>query len=105
MPVRSSRRSAKVDLPWSMWAIMQKFLIKEGSILIPILSYVIFCLKAWVSINNPKNLDVEVLESGGDKHQHDTLMLDDYSVSLEFSISMLIRCFPYKWIATYAIPK
>src|SRR6266508_2221314 len=24
-PVRSSRRSASVDLPWSMWAMMQKF--------------------------------------------------------------------------------
>ena len=24
-PVRSSRRSARVDLPWSMWAMMQKF--------------------------------------------------------------------------------
>src|SRR5438552_1875938 len=27
-PVRSSRRSASVDLPWSMWAMMQKFRTK-----------------------------------------------------------------------------
>src|SRR5579871_1171075 len=26
-PVRSNRRSASVDLPWSMWAMMQKFRI------------------------------------------------------------------------------
>src|SRR5690606_9003738 len=25
-------RSANVDLPWSMWATMQKFLIREGSV-------------------------------------------------------------------------
>ncbi|KZF01820.1 hypothetical protein A2J03_09290 [Rhodococcus sp. EPR-157] len=25
-------RSASVDLPWSMWAMMQKFLIRDGSV-------------------------------------------------------------------------
>ena len=28
-PVASSRRSAKVDFPWSMWAMMQKFRIRD----------------------------------------------------------------------------
>jgi hypothetical protein len=27
VPVRSSSRSARVDLPWSMWAMMEKFRI------------------------------------------------------------------------------
>src|SRR3954452_2743547 len=30
-PVTSNRRSASVDLPWSMCAIIQKFLINAGS--------------------------------------------------------------------------
>src|SRR5690242_3487306 len=32
MPVRSSIRSANVDLPWSMWAMMQKFRMRAGSV-------------------------------------------------------------------------
>src|SRR4051795_11332379 len=31
-PVTSSIRSASVDLPWSMWAMMQKFRIRVGSV-------------------------------------------------------------------------
>src|SRR5436309_2501829 len=31
-PVRSSIRSANVDLPWSMWAMMQKFRMRAGSV-------------------------------------------------------------------------
>src|SRR5436309_2311290 len=31
-PVRSSIRSANVDLPWSMWAMMQKFRMRDGSV-------------------------------------------------------------------------
>src|SRR3954447_13911055 len=31
-PVRSSIRSASVDLPWSMWAMMQKFRMRAGSV-------------------------------------------------------------------------
>jgi hypothetical protein len=31
-PVSSSIRSASVDLPWSMWAMMQKFRIRAGSV-------------------------------------------------------------------------
>src|SRR4051795_2684421 len=33
MPVTSSIRSASVDLPWSMWAMMQKFRMRAGSVL------------------------------------------------------------------------
>ena len=29
----SSRRSARVDLPWSMWAMIEKFLILERSVI------------------------------------------------------------------------
>ena len=32
VPVISSKRSASVDLPWSMWAMMQKLRIRAGSI-------------------------------------------------------------------------
>src|SRR3954469_18603165 len=32
IPVTSSIRSASVDLPWSMWAMMQKFRIRAGSV-------------------------------------------------------------------------
>ena len=32
MPVTSSIRSASVDLPWSMWAMMQKFRMRAGSV-------------------------------------------------------------------------
>ena len=32
MPVTSSMRSASVDLPWSMWAMMQKFRMSAGSV-------------------------------------------------------------------------
>ena len=32
-PVCCSMRSASVDLPWSMWAMMQKFRITDGSVL------------------------------------------------------------------------
>src|SRR6476469_6308868 len=31
-PVSCSIRSARVDLPWSMWAMMQKFRMTEGSV-------------------------------------------------------------------------
>src|ERR1700694_6294294 len=31
-PVNSSRRSARVDLPWSMWAMMQKFRIRSRGV-------------------------------------------------------------------------
>src|SRR6476469_7367275 len=31
-PVTSSIRSASVDLPWSMWAMMQKFRMRAGSV-------------------------------------------------------------------------
>ncbi|COW75084.1 Uncharacterised protein [Mycobacterium tuberculosis] len=31
-PVSCSIRSANVDLPWSMWAMMQKFLICAGAV-------------------------------------------------------------------------
>ena len=31
-PVIWSIRSASVDLPWSMWAMMQKFRIKSGAV-------------------------------------------------------------------------
>ncbi|KSU57674.1 hypothetical protein AS181_13545 [Gordonia sp. SGD-V-85] len=31
-PVSCSIRSASVDLPWSMWAMMQKFRIRAGSV-------------------------------------------------------------------------
>ena len=31
MPVASSSRSANVDLPWSMWAMMQKFRMRDWS--------------------------------------------------------------------------
>src|SRR5262245_44127436 len=31
--VSSSRRSARVDLPWSMWATMQKFRMRPGSVI------------------------------------------------------------------------
>ena len=31
-PVACSMRSASVDLPWSMWAMMQKLRITEGSV-------------------------------------------------------------------------
>src|SRR3972149_3938510 len=30
-PVRASSRSARVDLPWSMWATMEKFRIRESA--------------------------------------------------------------------------
>src|SRR3954454_103893 len=32
-PVTSSIRSASVDLPWSMWAMIQKFRMRAGSVL------------------------------------------------------------------------
>ena len=32
IPVTSSMRSASVDLPWSMWAMMQKFRMRAGSV-------------------------------------------------------------------------
>ena len=32
-PVSCSIRSARVDLPWSMWAMMQKFRITPGGVL------------------------------------------------------------------------
>src|SRR3712207_1221085 len=32
IPVTSSIRSASVDLPWSMWAMMQKFRMRAGSV-------------------------------------------------------------------------
>ncbi len=32
MPVMPSIRSARVDLPWSMWAMMQKLRIHSGSV-------------------------------------------------------------------------
>ncbi|GHE13543.1 hypothetical protein GCM10011381_36240 [Klenkia taihuensis] len=32
IPVTSSIRSANVDLPWSMWAMMQKFRMRAGSV-------------------------------------------------------------------------
>src|SRR5690606_14855589 len=31
-PVTCSMRSARVDLPWSMWAMMQKLRMKAGSV-------------------------------------------------------------------------
>ena len=31
-PVNCSMRSARVDLPWSMWAMMQKLRITAGSV-------------------------------------------------------------------------
>src|ERR1700754_2396816 len=31
-PVSCSMRSARVDLPWSMWAMMQKFRISSGDV-------------------------------------------------------------------------
>ena len=31
-PVRSNRRSARVDLPWSMWAMMQKLRMRATSL-------------------------------------------------------------------------
>ena len=31
-PVSCSMRSASVDLPWSMWAMMQKFRICAGGV-------------------------------------------------------------------------
>ena len=31
-PVSCNIRSARVDLPWSMWAMMQKFLMIAGSV-------------------------------------------------------------------------
>ena len=31
-PVSWSIRSASVDLPWSMWAMMQKFRIRSGGV-------------------------------------------------------------------------
>ncbi len=31
-PVMPSIRSASVDLPWSIWAMMQKFLICAGAV-------------------------------------------------------------------------
>ena len=31
-PVMPSMRSASVDLPWSMWAMMQKLRIRAGSV-------------------------------------------------------------------------
>jgi hypothetical protein len=32
MPVICSIRSAKVDLPWSMWAMMQKLRMRSGGV-------------------------------------------------------------------------
>jgi hypothetical protein len=31
-PVCSKSRSANVDFPWSMWAMMQKFRIRSGGV-------------------------------------------------------------------------
>src|SRR3954465_4172056 len=32
MPVMPSMRSARVDLPWSMWAMMQKLRMNDGAV-------------------------------------------------------------------------
>src|SRR5579885_2810887 len=32
VPVASSRRSASVDLPWSMWAMIEKLRMRDGSV-------------------------------------------------------------------------
>src|SRR5688572_16030153 len=34
VPVSSSRRSASVDLPWSMWAMMEKFRMRSGVLIV-----------------------------------------------------------------------
>ena len=60
VPVSCSKRSARVDLPWSMWAMMQKLRIRETGASV---------MQRRNPVSGPESVVATILRSGTSGHE------------------------------------